>query len=264
MLRHLRGPWRALIGCGGARLSTLGGSRPANFKNVIRSGVKRVQCDICNYVFYENPKVIGGVVATYQEEPEAEPLYLLVRRAIKPRRGFWSHAGGFVEMYESVCGGAVREASEETNADVQPGKLLAMYNIIHIGQVLMYYDAQMLNTDIGPRAETLESRLFKWEEIPWDDLAFPANAWALMHHRMFREREAIRKQLETAENPDPELIKRYLALDEPPYDIPKLPGYENTLDIWYSPEKGLYHDDSWLSKPEWTPRKDTKVTNLKI
>ena len=96
------------------RLSTLGGSKPLNFKNVIRSGVKRVQCDVCNYVFYENPKVIAGVIATWQDNPSSEPLYLLVRRAIYPRHGFWSHAGGFVELHESICGGAVREAEEET------------------------------------------------------------------------------------------------------------------------------------------------------
>src|SRR3546814_7870205 len=89
----------------------------------------------------------------------------------------------------------------------------------------------MVTPDIAPQTETLETRLFKWEEIPWDDLAFPANAWALMHHRVFREREALKMKLETGQGAvDRQLLKQYLALTEPPYDVPKLAGFENTLD----------------------------------
>lgn len=230
-------------------LSTLAGVKPANFKDVIRSGVKRVQCDICGYTFYENPKVIAGMIATWQAEPSVEPLYLLGLRSIAPRKGFWSPPGGFTEMFESIAGGAAREAYEESGAVATPGRLLAVYNILPIGQVVMYYEGILTSPSVEARQETLDTKLFRWSDIPWEDLAFPANSWALLHHRLYREREALKQLVAANQVTDANLLQRFLKHPEPPYDIPRLKGFENSLNIWYHPERGLYHSDAWLTKP---------------
>jgi hypothetical protein len=47
----------------------------------------------------------------------------------------------------------------------------------------MIYRATMTCPDHAPGIESLETRLFSWDEIPWDDLAYPNVAWSLRHHR---------------------------------------------------------------------------------
>ncbi|MFC7688646.1 zinc ribbon domain-containing protein [Paeniroseomonas aquatica] len=56
----------------------------------------RLTCPDCGYVAYENPKiVVGSVVAI-------DGRILLCRRAIEPRRGFWTLPAGYMEMAETV------------------------------------------------------------------------------------------------------------------------------------------------------------------
>jgi len=43
-----------------------------------------------------------------------------------------------------------------------------------------------LDEAIEPGPESLEVRLFGWDEIPWSELAFPSNVWALQHDREAR------------------------------------------------------------------------------
>ena len=37
----------------------------------------------------------------------------------------------------------------------------------------------LLRPDIAPGVESLEVALFRWDEIPWDELAFPSVRWVL-------------------------------------------------------------------------------------
>ena len=63
----------------------------------------RLMCDDCGFVHYVNPKVIVGAVAIWNGK------FLLVKRAIEPRKGFWTIPAGFLEVGETVEAGAVRE-----------------------------------------------------------------------------------------------------------------------------------------------------------
>lgn len=138
---------------------------------------ERVVCTQCGHIFYENPKVIVGAVCAW------EGRYLLCRRAIEPRRGFWTHPAGFMELSESTDQGAAREVWEEARAKVEVGALLAIYNLPVISQVHMIFRARMLSPDCAPGPESQEVGLFRWQDIPWDDLAYPNVAWSLHHHR---------------------------------------------------------------------------------
>lgn len=138
----------------------------------------RLVCPDCGYIRYDNPKVVVGSVVVH------DGRFLLCRRAIHPRLGYWTIPAGYMEHGESPMEGAKREAMEEANAALDIDALLAVYHIPRIGQVQMIYRATLggdATFAAGP--ESQEVGLFAWDEIPWGDIAFPSVNWALDHFR---------------------------------------------------------------------------------
>ncbi|MFA7430560.1 MAG: NUDIX hydrolase [Rhodospirillaceae bacterium] len=146
----------------------------------------RKTCLDCGFIHYENPKVIVGAVCTWQESPAAPELYLMARRGIEPRLGFWTMPAGYMELNETTEAGAAREVWEEARARVEIDALLGLYNIPRINQVHLIYRARMLTAAHGAGSESIETALFTWEELPWHDLAFPTVEWALKAHHALR------------------------------------------------------------------------------
>ena len=130
-------------------------------------------CTACGEIHYRNPKVVVGAVCRWQDR------VLLCRRAIEPRPGLWVVPAGYLETGESTEDGARREAFEEAGARIEITGLLALYNVVRIGQVQLFYDARLHDPDLAAGAETLEFDLFEWGAIPWDRLAFPSVHWVL-------------------------------------------------------------------------------------
>ena len=156
---------------------------PDNFSRRVPDGDNRPRlvCDSCGFISYENPKVVVGSVCTVGDR------ILLCRRAIEPRRGYWTLPAGYLEVHETTMAGAVREAWEEAYAQIELDALLAVYNVPRISQVQVIYRARLLSAEIAAGPESEEVRLFHWDEIPWDDLAFPSVRWALYHYREVRD-----------------------------------------------------------------------------
>ena len=50
--------------------------------------------------------------------------------------------------------------------------VFTVLNVVRVGQVHFFYRARMLDTRLDPGPETIEARLFREDEIPWDELAF--------------------------------------------------------------------------------------------
>jgi ADP-ribose pyrophosphatase YjhB (NUDIX family) len=134
---------------------------------------ERLTCADCGYVAYENPKVVTGSVVVQDGK------VLLCRRAIEPRRGFWTIPAGYMELGETVEEAARREAQEEACADISIEGILALYSIARIGQVQVLFRAHLASPGFAPGPESLEVRLFAWDEIPWDEIAFPSVHWVL-------------------------------------------------------------------------------------
>jgi ADP-ribose pyrophosphatase YjhB (NUDIX family) len=132
-------------------------------------------CDACNTIHYQNPRMVVGCIAEWEDR------ILLCRRAIEPRHGLWTVPAGYMENGETTFQGAIRETLEEANARVEIGPLYALYNIPHISQVYLLFRARLLDPDVRPGAETLETRLFAESEIPWDRIAFASVRNALTH-----------------------------------------------------------------------------------
>ncbi|KKJ76986.1 NUDIX hydrolase [Kiloniella litopenaei] len=137
---------------------------------------ERLVCDACDYVIYENPKIVTGVVATWGAK------VLLVKREIEPRRGYWALPAGYMELHETAEQGATREAWEEARAKLKIDQLLAIYSIPQISQVQIIYRARLSIPQISAGPESQEVGLFDREEVPWNDLAFPTVEWALNQH----------------------------------------------------------------------------------
>ncbi len=139
---------------------------------------ERDVCVHCGYIAYDNPKIVAGAVVAH------EGKVLLCRRAIEPRAGFWTLPAGFLEAHEQPEDGARREALEEAMAHITLDGLIGIYTVRHISQVQMFFRARFDGPpDFGAGDETLEVRLFTWEEIPWADIAFPSVVWTLQTWR---------------------------------------------------------------------------------
>jgi ADP-ribose pyrophosphatase YjhB (NUDIX family) len=145
---------------------------------------ERLLCRDCGFIHYQNPVVVVGAVVTWNEGgAPADERFLLCRRAIEPRTGFWTLPAGYLELQETTEAGAIRETWEEAQARISIDRLLAIYNVPRLSQVQTIYQATLLTPEYGPGEESLEVELFAWDDIPWDEIAFPTVRWALHQHR---------------------------------------------------------------------------------
>lgn len=123
-------------------------------------------CGSCQTIHYENPKIVTGCIAEWQDK------VLMCKRAIEPRYGLWTLPAGFMENSETNMQGAARETSEEANAQVENMQLFSVFSIAHISQVYTMYRGDLVQGKASPGIESLEVALLKESEIPWQDIAF--------------------------------------------------------------------------------------------
>jgi ADP-ribose pyrophosphatase YjhB (NUDIX family) len=127
---------------------------------------ERAVCPACGEIHYENPINVVGTVPVWGDQ------VLLCRRNIEPRFGLWTLPAGFLELGETSAAGALRETEEEAGAHVELEGLYTVLNVVRAGQIHLFYRARMLDTHLAPGPETIEARLFREHELPWDQLAF--------------------------------------------------------------------------------------------
>jgi len=58
-----------------------------------------------------------------------------------------------------------------------------LFRSTRISQVQLIHRATLARPGFEAGPESLEVRLFAWDEIPWGEIAFPSVHWALSHHR---------------------------------------------------------------------------------
>jgi len=174
---------------------------PDNFKKRVPEGDNRERliCDDCQFVLYQNPKIVAGSVVTWEDR------ILLARRAIEPRKGYWTLPAGYMEIGETTEEAAQREAVEEACCTIEIDRLLAVYSIARIGQVQIMYRARLRSPEFACGPESAEVALFRWEDIPWTELAFPTVVWALAHFHQTRGRS----DFATFSNPTGDLARMW-------------------------------------------------------
>jgi len=142
----------------------------------------RAVCPACHTIHYENPLNVVGTV------PYLGDRVLLCKRNIEPRWGKWTLPAGFMELNETTAEGAARETVEEAGAQFDMQGLFSLVNVARVGQVHLFYRAQLTSDQFAPGVETIEARLFLESEIPWDELAFRTTKETLL--RYFEDRSA--------------------------------------------------------------------------
>ena len=127
----------------------------------------RFVCRQCGAIHYQNPKVVAGCI------PVCNGKILLCKRAIEPRRGFWTLPAGFLENGETLEQGMARETLEEAGAAIVDSQLYGIYSLPKRNQVYVMYRARLAKPNgfyVGE--ESLEVALFENHQIPWDEIAF--------------------------------------------------------------------------------------------
>src|SRR5215831_6376591 len=102
---------------------TEAGPLPGSFVRRVPEGDnrERLVCSDCGFINYENPRIVAGSVVAH------EGKVLLCRRAIEPRRDYWTLPAGYMELGETLEEAARREAMEEAEADIVLEGVLALY-----------------------------------------------------------------------------------------------------------------------------------------
>ncbi len=135
----------------------------------------RAVCPACHTIHYENPLNVVGTVPCWGDK------VLLCKRNIEPRFGLWTLPAGFMELNETTAEGAARETVEEAGAQFVMQELFTLVNVARVGQVHLFYRAQLTSDQFDPGTETIEVRLFLESEIPWEELAFRTTRVTLEH-----------------------------------------------------------------------------------
>ena len=142
----------------------------------------RAVCPQCKTIHYVNPLNVVGTIPVWGDK------VLLCKRNIEPRFGKWTLPAGFMEMGETTAQGAARETDEEAGAQFEMQELFSLVNVARVGQVHLFYRAQLTSDQFQPGIETQEALLFSEADIPWDELAFRTVKETL--ERFFADRKA--------------------------------------------------------------------------
>lgn len=143
---------------------------------------QRLVCAGCDYIHYENPKIIAGCII------EQDGKYLLCQRAIEPRSGTWTLPAGFMENGETTEQAALREVWEETGVRADIISPYSIFSVPRISEVYIIFRAAVLEVTGNFGAETLDYRFFAPEDIPWERIYYPAIRQIL--ERYIEERSA--------------------------------------------------------------------------
>ena len=127
----------------------------------------RFICGTCQTIHYQNPKIVAGSIPVWDDR------VLLCRRAIEPRKDFWTLPAGFMENGESSLDAAIRETWEEANAKINHIQLFGIFSLPHISQVYLMFVGELADGKAEAGVESSEVALFDEADIPWQELAFP-------------------------------------------------------------------------------------------
>ena len=155
---------------------------PISFGPIEDEHLPRYHCSNCSTIHYVNPKIIVACLPIWEDK------IMLCRRGIEPQLGFWNIPGGFMENKESIEDGALREMFEETGCEGTILGVHSVFTVLPVNQVHTCFLVQMKNLNYHLTPESTEIKLFAEKDIPWGDIAFISNTFALK--RYFEDRQS--------------------------------------------------------------------------
>lgn len=104
-----------------------------------------------------------------------------------------------MENGETVEEGAQREVWEEALGKVDIIGVLTIFNLHKINQVYIHFLGELREGRFGVGVESLESQLFREEEIPWSEMAFESSIFTLRSY--FADKKAGIRQVHLSKYP---------------------------------------------------------------
>jgi len=139
----------------------------------LKSHKEYFACVGCGNKIYINSKPAAGIVIIENGK------FLITKRAIDPMKGHYDVIGGFLQKGEHPTKGAIREAKEETGADVRIIKQLGIYidrDYVYQGEkihiMIVLYLAEILKGKMKPKDDAASLHWFPIGKPP-KKLAFP-------------------------------------------------------------------------------------------
>lgn len=136
-------------------------------------GLALLTCPHCSFVFYQNSKPTATALIV-----DTKGRLLFVKRAIRPKKGWWDFPGGFLEEGEDPLIGLTREIREELGCRLNDIQYLGIYMDIYGHRYREYtlniiYTARIASGIIKAQDDVSATRWFSKNNIPWSRLAFP-------------------------------------------------------------------------------------------
>ena len=145
------------------------------FESRLISGLERMACPHCKFVFWQNP-VVGVAVIVLEEN-----RIVLGRRASGAYQGTWCIPCGYVEYDEDVRIAAQREFHEETGLLVEVSSVYTVHSNFHdpaMHSVGIWFRGEVRSGELRAGDDLDEVALFPLDAVP-DALAFPTDRLVL-------------------------------------------------------------------------------------
>jgi len=131
---------------------------------------RRLTCNRCGYIFYENP-VVGVAAVVFDRVGR-----ILLGRRKSSYAGLWCIPCGYVEYDEDVYDAVVREFKEETNLDIRVTGILAVHSNFHNPEahsVGIWFKAEITGGELRAQSDLDRVGFFDLKDPP--PLAFPTD-----------------------------------------------------------------------------------------
>lgn len=147
--------------------------QPVALQQLTTDSRPRYVCAACQTIHYENPRVVVGCFAHWQDR------VVFCRRAEEPGAGLWMIPSGYLEHGETLQAGAVRETLEEAGLRIDPARLdlYAVWSLPPLGQVGVSFRVELSEPpSLRAGSECNAVALWSVDEVPFDYLAWGSTA----------------------------------------------------------------------------------------
>ena len=105
---------------------------------------------------------------------------LLLQRDEEPGKGLWAFPGGHVERGHDLFETIKNEVKEETGLTVEVHEIISTISSPEDGLVQLTYESIADSEEVTVNIESQKGQFFRFEEIPWDKLAFTSTEKLLL------------------------------------------------------------------------------------
>lgn len=127
-------------------------------------GRKRLICQKCGWIHYENPLPVAACIAINKEGK-----ILITKRNLEPGKNRWALPGGFIESNETSEKACLRELKEETAVEGEIIRLVGVYvqKTRKYGSLFVIgYVVRVLKGNISVNSELKEAKFVSRKDLP--------------------------------------------------------------------------------------------------